>query len=81
MWAGTDTTQLVWLQLARIRALVIPPAWRDVWICTRANGHLQAVGTMRRTPPVPVPPAVPCRTGAGQARARARCRRCPARGA
>ncbi|GEC09192.1 DNA topoisomerase [Streptomyces spinoverrucosus] len=29
----------------RIRGLVIPPAWRDVWICTRANGHLQAVGT------------------------------------
>ncbi|MEU6485752.1 DNA topoisomerase IB [Streptomyces sp. NPDC046887] len=32
-------------QLARIKALVIPPAWREVWICTRANGHLQAVGT------------------------------------
>ncbi|MFJ9037779.1 DNA topoisomerase IB [Streptomyces sp. NPDC102406] len=32
-------------QLERIRELVIPPAWRDVWICTRANGHLQAVGT------------------------------------
>jgi DNA topoisomerase-1 len=32
-------------ELARIRELVIPPAWRDVWICTRANGHLQAVGT------------------------------------
>jgi DNA topoisomerase IB len=32
-------------ELARIRGLVIPPAWRDVWICTRANGHLQAVGT------------------------------------
>ncbi|MDN3296042.1 DNA topoisomerase IB [Streptomyces ficellus] len=31
--------------LARIKALVIPPAWRDVWICARANGHLQAVGT------------------------------------
>jgi DNA topoisomerase I len=31
--------------LARIRALVIPPAWRDVWICPIANGHLQAVGT------------------------------------
>src|SRR5690349_3132313 len=29
----------------RIRALVIPPAWEDVWICTRANGHIQAVGT------------------------------------
>ncbi|MEU9791352.1 DNA topoisomerase IB [Streptomyces sparsogenes] len=32
-------------ELARIRGLVIPPAWRDVWICARANGHLQAVGT------------------------------------
>ena len=30
--------------LARIRALAIPPAYRDVWICTRANGHLQATG-------------------------------------
>lgn len=29
----------------RVRALVIPPAWTDVWICPRANGHLQAVGT------------------------------------
>ncbi|MEU2923651.1 DNA topoisomerase IB [Streptomyces sp. NPDC007251] len=32
-------------ELSRIKGLVIPPAWRDVWICTRANGHLQAVGT------------------------------------
>jgi DNA topoisomerase-1 len=30
--------------LARIRALVIPPAWSDVWICTTPHGHLQAVG-------------------------------------
>jgi len=30
--------------LARIRSLVIPPAWRDVWICPLANGHLQATG-------------------------------------
>ena len=30
--------------LARIRALAIPPAWREVWICARQNGHLQAVG-------------------------------------
>src|SRR3954463_16487933 len=29
----------------RIRGLVIPPAWRDVWICPFPNGHLQAVGT------------------------------------
>lgn len=30
--------------LARIRALVIPPAWRDVWISPVPNGHLQATG-------------------------------------
>jgi len=31
--------------LARIHDLVLPPAWRDVWICPVANGHIQAVGT------------------------------------
>lgn len=30
--------------LARIKALVIPPAWTEVWVCTDANGHLQATG-------------------------------------
>ncbi len=30
---------------ARCKALVIPPAWRDVWICPHPRGHLQAVGT------------------------------------
>jgi DNA topoisomerase I len=30
--------------LRRIAALAIPPAWRDVWICPLANGHLQATG-------------------------------------
>ncbi|MFP5390813.1 MAG: DNA topoisomerase IB, partial [Gammaproteobacteria bacterium] len=30
--------------LARIKSLVIPPAWTDVWICKSANGHLQATG-------------------------------------
>jgi DNA topoisomerase-1 len=30
--------------LWRIRSLVIPPAWKDVWICLLANGHLQATG-------------------------------------
>ncbi|HVI59582.1 MAG TPA: DNA topoisomerase IB [Luteimonas sp.] len=30
--------------LARIRALAVPPAYTAVWICTRANGHLQATG-------------------------------------
>ena len=28
----------------RCRALVIPPAWREVWICPYPNGHIQAVG-------------------------------------
>lgn len=30
--------------LARIRRLAIPPAWTEVWICTAADGHLQATG-------------------------------------
>src|SRR5262249_18178525 len=30
--------------LARIRSLVIPPAWTDVWICPLEEGHIQAVG-------------------------------------
>jgi DNA topoisomerase-1 len=30
--------------LARIRSLAVPPAYEDVWICARANGHLQATG-------------------------------------
>jgi DNA topoisomerase-1 len=39
--ADTDT-------LARIGALVIPPAWEKVWICPFPNGHIQAVGTDAR---------------------------------
>ncbi|MDB5033274.1 MAG: topoisomerase [Chlorobi bacterium] len=31
-------------ELTRIRKLAIPPAWTDVWISPRANGHLQATG-------------------------------------
>jgi len=31
--------------LERIRELVIPPAWQDVWICPYPFGHIQAVGT------------------------------------
>ncbi|HEX4609198.1 MAG TPA: DNA topoisomerase IB [Urbifossiella sp.] len=30
--------------LARIRALAIPPAWEKVWVCPKANGHIQATG-------------------------------------
>lgn len=30
--------------LERIRALAVPPAWEDVWICASARGHVQATG-------------------------------------
>jgi DNA topoisomerase I len=30
--------------LERIRKLAIPPAWEEVWICKRDDGHLQATG-------------------------------------
>ncbi|MBD0324649.1 MAG: DNA topoisomerase IB, partial [Aldersonia sp.] len=30
--------------LERARSLVIPPAWRNVWVCAYPNGHIQAVG-------------------------------------
>ncbi|HEY1578568.1 MAG TPA: DNA topoisomerase IB [Terracidiphilus sp.] len=30
--------------IARIKSLAIPPAWTNVWICPRTNGHLQATG-------------------------------------
>ena len=34
--------------VARIKALVIPPAWQHVWICMSANGHIQATGVDAR---------------------------------
>jgi len=34
--------------LDRIRAIVIPPAWTDVWICPDAQGHIQATGRDQR---------------------------------
>jgi DNA topoisomerase-1 len=36
------------VELGRIAALVIPPAWEDVWICADVSGHLQATGRDRR---------------------------------
>lgn len=32
-------------ELLRIRKLAIPPAWQNVWICPKQNGHIQATGT------------------------------------
>jgi DNA topoisomerase I len=40
---GTPVSDAATLQ--RIRDLVIPPAWKKVWICPYPNGHIQAVGT------------------------------------
>ena len=31
-------------ELQRIKSLGIPPAWTNVWICTKPNGHIQATG-------------------------------------
>jgi DNA topoisomerase-1 len=33
------------LDVQRCRGLVIPPAWREVWICPYENGHIQVTGT------------------------------------
>src|SRR5687767_11739653 len=34
--------------LARIKSLVIPPAWTDVWISPSADAHIQATGRDKR---------------------------------
>ncbi len=34
--------------LARLKALAIPPAWTEVWICPKATGHIQATGRDER---------------------------------
>lgn|SRR5487761_148199 len=34
--------------LDRIKSLAVPPAWKDVWICARPHGHLQATGRDER---------------------------------
>lgn len=30
--------------IRRLKALAVPPAWRDVWLCPSADGHIQATG-------------------------------------
>ena len=35
-------------ELARVRGIGVPPAYRDVWICPHANGHIQATGRDER---------------------------------
>jgi DNA topoisomerase IB len=43
-YLDTEGTLIKDERLDRIRALAIPPAWRDVWICPWPNGHIQATG-------------------------------------
>ena len=44
-YRGPDDTRITRdADLARIRALAVPPAWTKVWICPDARGHLQATG-------------------------------------
>ena len=44
-YLDTDGKPLGPAEVERVKALVIPPAWRDVWISPYPNAHLQAVGT------------------------------------
>ncbi|MFG1604646.1 DNA topoisomerase IB [Actinoplanes sp. NPDC049265] len=45
VYLDTDGTRLTDLsQAERIKELVIPPAWSEVWICTDPRGHIQATG-------------------------------------
>ena len=44
-YLDVDGSPLGPVEVARVKALVIPPAWRDVWVSPYPNAHLQAVGT------------------------------------
>jgi DNA topoisomerase I len=44
-YLDVDGSPLGKAEIERVKALVIPPAWRDVWISPYPNAHLQAVGT------------------------------------
>ncbi len=45
VYLDLDRQRIAGVDLERCRALVLPPAWGEVWICPLANGHIQAVGT------------------------------------
>ena len=45
VYLDEDGSRLAAEDAQRVKDLVIPPAWQDVWICPWPNGHLQAVGT------------------------------------
>lgn len=43
-YTDADGTTLPGAERERVTALVIPPAWTDVWISAAPNGHIQATG-------------------------------------
>jgi DNA topoisomerase-1 len=43
-YLGPDGKAVDAAERGRIEALAIPPAWTDVWICPRPDGHVQATG-------------------------------------
>ena len=43
-YVAPDGTGVARAEVKRIRALAIPPAWTDVWICPSPLGHIQAIG-------------------------------------
>lgn len=47
--APDGTTIASRAERARIEALAVPPAYEDVWICSKVNGHLQATGRDARS--------------------------------
>src|SRR5690554_2358403 len=48
-YLAPDGTRLADPQaVRRIRALAVPPAWHDVWICPQADGHILATGRDER---------------------------------
>ena len=66
---------------ARIRALAIPPAWRDVWICPDPRGHIQATGRdAKGRKQYRYHAAVPRRARRGEVRPHARLRAASCRG-
>lgn len=47
-YLNADGARISAAERKRIEALVIPPAWKDVWICPSHRGHLQATGRDQR---------------------------------
>ena len=43
-YVDADGAALPPAERERVVALVIPPAWQEVWICASPNGHIQATG-------------------------------------